>query len=157
MGGSSGGGPTRIGNVQSLIDKAKAELRRKRNVFISFSHQNLDEVNLLRGQARSENSPLEFNDWSVSEPYNSERAEYIKQRISERIAQSSVTVVYMTEESAKSQWCAWEIERSLELGKHVIGTYKGDVCPAGQFDAITTNIIKCVAWRDLAAEIEKLD
>jgi hypothetical protein len=135
VGGSSGGGPTRIGNVQSLIDKAKAELKRKRNVFISFAYEDLNEVNLLRGQAKNENSSLEFNDWSVSEPYNSERAEYIKQRIGERIDQSSVTVVYMTEDSARSEWCAWEIRRSLELGKH----------------------IRCVPWRDLAGEIEKLE
>lgn len=157
MGGSSGGGPTRIGNVQSLIDKAKAELKRKRNVFISFAHEDLNEVNLLRGQAKNENSPLEFNDWSVSEPYDSERAEYIKQRITERILQSSVTVVYVTPESANSDWCAWEIQRSIELGKHVIGTYPGDVPPNMRFDAITDNKIKCVPWRELAAEIEKLD
>lgn len=156
MGGSSGGGPTRIGNVQSLIEQAKAELRKKRNVFISFAHEDMNEVNLLRGQAKNENSPLEFNDWSVSEPYNSERAEYIKQRISERIQQSSVTVVYVTPESAKSPWCAWEVERSIQLGKHVIGTYKGEVNPTGRFDAITANNIKCVPWRELASEIEKL-
>lgn len=157
MGGSSGGGPTRIGNVQSLIDRAKAELKRKRNVFISFAHEDTNEVNLLRGQARNENSPLEFNDWSVAEPYNSERAEYIKQRISERIMQSSVTVVYVTEDSANSEWCAWEIRRSLELGKHVIGTYKGTEPPEVAFDAIKANNIRCVPWRDLAGEIEKLE
>jgi hypothetical protein len=156
VGGSSGGGPTRIGNVQSLIEQAKAELKRKRNVFVSFSHRDLNEVNLLRGQAKNENSPLEFNDWSVSEPYNSERAEYIKQRISERILQSSVTVVYVTEESANSQWCAWEIQRSIELGKHVIGTYKGTEPPAVQFDALTQHGIECVPWRDLAEAIERL-
>ena len=156
MGGSSGGGPTRIGNVQSLIEQAKAELRRKRNVFISFAHEDLNEVNLLRGHAKNENSPLEFNDWSVSEPYNSERAEYIKQRISERILQSSVTVVYVTEESATSEWCAWEIKRSIELGKHVIGTYKGTEPPAVQFAALSQFGIQSVPWRDLAGAIEKL-
>jgi hypothetical protein len=157
VGGSSSSGPTRIGNVQSLIDKAKAELRRKRNVFISFAHEDLNEVNLLRGQAKNENSPLEFNDWSVSEPYDSERAEYIKQRISERIAQSSVTVVYMTDSSANSRWCAWEINRSLELGKHVIGTYRGLTAPIGEFHALSSKKIRCVPWRDLASEIAKLD
>ena len=157
MGGSSGGGPTRIGNVQSLIEQAKAELKRKRNVFISFAYEDLNEVNLLRGQARNENSPLEFNDWSVSEPYNSERADYIRQRISERILQSSVTVVYVTEESSKSQWCAWEIQRSIELGKHVIATYKGTEPPAVRFDALAKHQIACVPWRDLASAIEKLE
>jgi len=43
----------------------------KRNVFISFVAEDLNEVNLLRGQARNENSDLEFSDWSLSEPFDS--------------------------------------------------------------------------------------
>jgi len=41
-------------------------------------------VNLLRGQARNENSDLEFSDWSLSEPFDSKNAEYIKRGIRER-------------------------------------------------------------------------
>lgn len=156
MGGSSGG-PTRIGDVRGLIERAKRELTGKRNVFISFAHENLNEVNLLRGQAKSEKSPIEFNDWSVSEPYDSERAAYIKQRISDRISQSSVTVVYMTPESAGSNWVNWEINRSLELGKKVLAVYKGNVKPNINFPAISDNDIKCVPWKTLASAIESLD
>lgn len=156
MGGSSGG-PTRIGDVRGLIERAKRELTGKRNVFISFAHENINEVNLLRGQAKSEKSPIEFNDWSVSEPYDSERAAYIKQRISDRISQSSVTVVYMTPESAASRWVNWEITRSLELGKKVLAVYKGNVKPTVNFPAISNNGIKCVPWKDLATTIERID
>lgn len=156
MGGSSGSGPSRIGNVKDLIERAKNELRGKRNVFISFAHEDMGEVNLLRGQAKNENSPIEFNDWSVSEPYNSERAEYIKQRISERIQQSSVTVVYVTPQAATSEWVAWEIKRSLELGKKVIGVFKGDQRPATNFKAVRDNGIKMVPWKDLASELDRL-
>lgn len=152
MGGSSGG-PRRIDDVKGLIERAKQELRGKRNVFISFAHENLDEVNLLRGQAKNENSPIDFNDWSVSEPYDSERAAYIKQRISDRISQSSVTVVYVSPESASSRWVAWEIDRSIELGKKVIGVFKGSKMPNVPFAALSENGIKCIAWKDLAAEI----
>lgn len=155
MGGSSGGGPSRIGDVKSLIERAKSELRGKRNVFISFSHDDLAEVNLLRGQAKNENSSLEFNDWSVSEPYNSERAEYIKQRISERILQSSLTVVYVTENSAQSAWVKWEIQRSLELGKQVIGVYKGAVAPRIAFPALSEHGIALVAWKDLSTQLDR--
>lgn len=156
MGGSAGG-PRRIGDVKGLIERAKRELTGKRNVFISFAHENMNEVNLLRGQAKSERSPIEFNDWSVSEPYDSERAAYIKQRISDRITQSSVTVVYMSPESATSPWVAWEVARSLELGKKVLAVYKGTTKPALNFSAVSDNDIKCVAWKDLAAEIASLD
>ncbi len=155
MGGSSSG-PRRIEDVKGLIERAKEELRRKRNVFISFAHEDLNEVNLLRGQSKNENSPIEFNDWSVSEPYDSDRASYIKQRIAERIAQCSVTVVYLSPQSASSPWVAWEIGKSLELGKKVLAVYKGDTKPAGNFPTVTDNNINCVAWKDLATEIARL-
>src|SRR5262245_42054175 len=98
--GGGGSGPGRIGDVQSLIDKAKdvlrsSELAGKRNVFISFAFEDIGTVNMLRGQAKNDNIPLEFNDWSIKDPIDSERASYIKQKISDRIAQSSVTVVYL--------------------------------------------------------------
>lgn len=156
MGGSSGGGPTRIGNVQKLIEQAKAELKGRRNVFISFAYEDIGDVNLLRGQAKNENSPLEFNDWSVSEPYNSDRAAYIKQRITERIQQSSVTVVYISPDSAKSEWCNWEVRQSLQLGKKVVGVYKGDKAPTVNFPALQENGIRCVPWSALASTIENL-
>jgi len=56
-------------------------------VFLSFAHEDINEVNLLRGQAKDEGSAIEFNDWSVREPFDSRRADYIKQKIGERIAQ----------------------------------------------------------------------
>lgn len=155
MGGSSGGGPGRIPDVKALIERAKSELRGKRNVFISFAHEDLAEVNLLRGQARNENSPIEFNDWSVSEPYDSERATYIKEQISERIRQSSVTVVYVTPESAKSRWVAWEIARSVELGKKVIGVYKGNA-PTSDVPKLKEFGFRAVPWKDLASELDRL-
>lgn len=156
MGGSSGG-PRSIGDVKGLIERAKAELRGKRNVFISFAYEDLNEVNLLRGQAKNENSPLEFNDWSVSEPYDSDRASYIKQKISERIAQSSVTVVYLSPHAAASKWVDWEITQSLALGKKVIGVYSGQVKPQSSFPAISNNGVTCVSWSQLAVTIENLN
>lgn len=156
MGGSSSG-PRRIGDVKDLIERAKDELRGKRNVFISFAYEDLNEVNLLRGQAKNENSPLEFNDWSVSEPYDSERASYIKQRISERIAQSSVTVVYLSPHAAASKWVEWEITQSLAAGKKVLGVYSGQIKPTSSFPAISKNGITCVPWSELATTIANLN
>lgn len=156
MGGSSGG-PRSIGDVKGLIERAKVELRGKRNVFISFAYEDINEVNLLRGQARNENSPIEFNDWSVSEPYDSERASYIKQKISERISQSSVTVVYLSPHAAASKWVEWEISQSLAAGKKVLGVYSGQLKPTSSFPAISKNRITCVPWSDLATTIANLN
>ena len=159
--GGGGGGSSSIGDIQSLVDRAKQELRKseqgeKRNVFISFAYEDINEVNLLRGQAKSENSPIEFNDWSVSESINSERAPYIKQKIAERIEQSSLTVVFLSNSTFKSDWVAWEIEESLRRGKQVLGVYPQDSKPKSYPDSIKAHKIKCVVWADLANTIAKM-
>lgn len=159
--GGGGGNLRSIGDIQSLVDKAKQELREgeqagKRNVFISFAYEDVGTVNLLRGQAKNENSPIEFNDWSVSEPINSERAPYIKQKIAERIAQSSLTVVFLSDATSKSDWVAWEIAESLSRGKKVLAVYPQGVKPKKMPEAIMNNNIKSVSWPELAATIAGL-
>ena len=160
--GGGGGGPSDIGDIQSLIDRAKKELREgeeqgRRNVFISFAYEDIDEVNLLRAQGKSEKSPIEFNDWSVSESIDSDRAPYIKQKIRERIDQSSLTVVFLSGKTAKSRWVDWEIEESLKGGKHVIGVFSGKTPPVSLPAAVKKNKIKCVPWSKLAETIDRLE
>jgi hypothetical protein len=161
MGGGGGGSRATLGDIKSLMDKAREEIRRgdeqtKKNVFLSFAYEDIDEVNLLRGQAKNERSELEFNDWSVREPFDSERADYLRQKIGERISQSSVTVVYLSASSAKSQWVNWEIEESLRRGKTVIAVHKGETSPQVLPPAITEKKIKVVPWSALAATLAAL-
>jgi len=153
-GGSSSFGP---GDLDALLKKAREQLDRamegRRNVFLSFAAEDLDDVNLLRGQSKNERSDLEFNDWSVKEPYDSKRADYIKQKISERIAQSSATVVYLSAHSASSQWVNWEVEESLRQKKTVIGVYKGTNSPGNLPASVVKNEIKVVPWSELSKEL----
>ncbi|MDF0750157.1 TIR domain-containing protein [Marinobacter sp. 71-i] len=155
MGGSSsGGGWNRLGDIRSLEEKAKAALQGgKRNVFISFAAEDIDDVNLLRAHAKNENSDIEFSDHSVRKPYDSEQADYIRRKIAERIARSSTTVVYISENTAQSQWVAWEVQKSLELGKRVIAVHSGEHLGGKSPDWLTGNI-KTVAWAKLADELE---
>lgn len=149
-GGSRGRGLT-PGEAESLADIARRAIREaaqpeKRNVFISFVEEDLADVNLLRGQARNENSNLDFNDWSVKEPFDSDQAEYIKRGIRERIRQSSVTLVYVSENTASSKWVDWEIRESIALGKGVIAVYKGDGPPANPPPAIVEHKVSLLPW-----------
>ena len=160
--GGGGGGSRSIGNIRSLVEKAKEELRKgddagKKNVFISFAYEDFDEVNLLRGQAKNEKSPLEFNDWSVPEAFDSDRAEYIKKKIGDRINQSSLTVVYLSNQTPKSQWVDWEIEESFRRGKTVIGVHKGDTRPSKLPEAIKKHNIKIVPWSKLSDVITNIE
>ena len=154
MGGSGGGGWNRLGDVNSLERKAREALAGgRRNVFISFANEDIDEVNLLRAQAKNENSDIEFNDHSVRAPYDSKRAEYIRQKISERISRCSTTVVYLSNSTADSRWVKWEVERSRELGKTVIAVHSGANYSGRRPDWLQRNNIKVVPWSKLPNEL----
>lgn len=163
MGGGGGGGRglTRD-ELRSLEQRAKESLKGgdgtgKCNVFISFLSEDLDEVNLLRGQAKNENSDIEFNDWSLREPFDSKKADYIKRGIRERIRQCSVTVVYLSRKTADSEWVDWEIRESIALGKGVVAMHKGDSPPSRLPKAVTENKMPVVPWnqKELAKAIKK--
>ncbi len=151
MGGSGGGWNFRPEQLDNLERLARQTLREstepaRRNVFISFDSDDMALVNLLRGQAKNDNIPLEFNDFSLKEPFDSERAEYIKRGIRERIRQASVTIVYLTDNSVKSNWVKWEIEESVKLGKGVIAVYQGDTAPRNIPTILRTLGVKPVKW-----------
>ena len=148
--------------LKRLEERARTSLKgsdggSKVNVFISFASDDLAEVNLLRGQAKNENSDIVFNDWSLKEPFDSKRADYIKRGIRERIRQCSVAVVYVSASTANSKWVDWEIRESLAMGKGVVAMHKGDRPPQQLPKAITENKIPVVPWtqKQLANAIQK--
>jgi hypothetical protein len=116
-----------------------------RNVFISFANEDKPQVQRLRRQAQKEDSGLNFNDWSLRAPFDSERAEYIRKGVLERIRQSSVTLVYVSDETAKSEWVNWEVEASVKLGKKVVGVHRGDL-PRKLLPAIKKHRIRVIPW-----------
>lgn len=163
MGGGGGGGrgltPEELRRLEQVTKeslKANAGTE-KSNVFISFASEDLNDVNMLRGQAKNENSNIEFNDWSLKKPFNSRDAEYIKRGIRERIRQCSVTVVYLSDKTVDSRWVDWEIKESIALEKGVVGMYKGDKPPSRLPKVITDNMIPIVPWNqeELAKAIRK--
>ncbi len=155
MGGDSSSGRKSLGNINDLEKEAKKELDKgaRRNTFLSFDYDDKKEVDLLRAHAKNEKSEIEFIDRSVKEPINSERADYIKQKIVERIRQCSQTVVYITEKTHSSDWVKWEVEKSIQLGKEVIAVHKGDTPPSHIPSCIKDNKIKVVAWKNLSDQI----
>lgn len=161
MGGGSGGGPSLspddLKRLTETAKKSMAAAGSKCNVFISFVEEDLAEVNMLRGQAKNDNSDVEFNDWSLKEPYDSTKAEYIKRGIRERIRQCSVTLVYVSNRTANSKWVDWEIRESIAMGKGVVAMYKGAAPPARLPKAIKDNKVPVVPWNqaELAKAIRK--
>ena len=117
----------------------------RRNVFISFTNEDKPMVELLRGQAQKEDSTVEFNDWSLRAPFDSERAETIREGIRDRIRQASLTLVYVSDHTAKSKWVNWEVEESVKFEKKVVGVYQGQL-PGRLPPAIKKHRIKVIAW-----------
>ncbi len=161
MGGGGGRGPYKE-DLSRLEELARKSLREgaepsKCNVFISFVAEDIKDVNLLRGQAKNESSDIEFNDWSLREPFDSKRAEYIKKGITDRIERSSVTLVYISEHTAGSKWVDWEIRESKRLGKGVIAVHKGASPPQKIPNAISELKVLIIPWthKGIAEAIEK--
>jgi hypothetical protein len=125
MGGGSSYSPTSrsAAEAQQIFKNAEreAELASSRpgvrNVFISFSIADEAQVNLLRSQARDPRFGLEFRDYSVKEPFD----EKWKTNCSDRISQTSATIVMIGADTASREAVNWEIEQSYKQGKRVIG------------------------------------
>ena len=76
---------------------------------------------MFRGQAKNTNLDLEFDDYSVKEPINSENASYIKQEIKKKITKSSIVPCLTGSSTHNSSWVEWELETGCELDKCLIG------------------------------------
>lgn len=152
MGGGGGSGRDLTSDeLDHLQDKARKRLKQgdhpeKRNVFISFVSEDLQDVNLLRGQAKNESSDIEFIDHSLKEPIDSKKADYIKQKIREKIERSSVTVCFLSNNTSQSRWVDWEIRESIRLGKGIVAMYKGDTPPKILPSVIKEHGVKPVPW-----------
>lgn len=91
-----------------------------KRVFLSFKMEDKKQVDGLRLLSWHRHVGLEFYDESVRIAYKSENASYIRGRIREKIARSSVTIGLLGRNTHLSEWVDWELATSLELKKSVI-------------------------------------
>jgi hypothetical protein len=102
----------------------------KKRVFLSFIEEDKERVTGLRLLAANPDYDLEFYDESLRVPVDSEHAAYVKLRIREKIARSSVTVCLIGEGTHDSSWVAWELEESDAKGNTIIAMALKDVTRA---------------------------
>jgi hypothetical protein len=144
-GSVEGPSPGDLKRRRVLARKARTPAGGSRNVFISFTDEDKPMVELFRGQAQQENSNVNFNDWSLRAPFDSKRSDYVREGIRERIRQASLTLVYVSDHTARSKWVNWEVEESVKLGKKVVGVYQGEI-PRQLPPAIKKHRIRVIAW-----------
>lgn len=96
----------------------------KKTIFIAFAIEDEQQRDFLKGQSLNTNSPFEYIDMSVKEPYDSEW----KKRVRTRIKRSDGVIALVSENSLESSGQKWEISCSKEEKKKILGiwAYKDD-------------------------------
>ena len=96
----------------------------KKTVFIAFAIEDETQRDFLKGQSLNTNSPFEYTDMSVKEPYDSNW----KDRVRTRIRRSDGVIALVSKNSLSSSGQKWEIQCAKEEQKRLLGiwAYKDD-------------------------------
>jgi hypothetical protein len=123
----------------------------KKVVFIAFAKEDESSRDLLRGQSLNTDSPFEYIDMSVKEPYSSEW----KDRVRTRIRRSDGVIALLSENSLSAAGEKWEITCALEEETPLLGIfiYKDDNSKPSEMGSA-----KCIRWTwdGVAAFIDSL-
>lgn len=96
----------------------------KKVIFVAFAIEDERARDFLKGQSLNTNSPFEYVDMSVKEPYASEW----KEKVRTRIRRSDGVIAIVSKNSLNSSGEKWEISCARDEGKKVLGlwAYKDD-------------------------------
>ncbi len=93
-------------------------------IFVAFAIEDERQRDFLKGQSLNTNSPFEYVDMSVKEPYDSDW----KDRVRTRIRRSDGVIALVSKSSLTSSGQKWEIACAREEKKKILGiwAYKDD-------------------------------
>lgn len=91
----------------------------KKVIFVAFSMKDVKSRDLLKGQSLHTNSPFEYIDMSVKEPYDTGW----KDRVRTRIKRSDGVIVLVSKNSLTSEGQQWEIACAKEEKKRIMGIW----------------------------------
>lgn len=96
----------------------------KKVVFVAFAIEDERQRDFLKGQSLNTNSPFEYIDMSVKNPYDSDW----KERVRTRIRRSDGVIALVSKNSLTSSGQKWEISCARAEKKKVLGiwAYKDD-------------------------------
>ena len=120
----------------------------KKTVFIAFAMEDVSIRDLIKGQSLNTDSPFEFIDMSVKDPYDTEW----KKRVRTRIRRSDGVLAVVSKNSLTSSGQKWEIQCAKEEKKPLRGiwAYKDDRTNlVGVYTIVWT-------WPNIAAFIDSL-
>ncbi len=120
----------------------------KKTIFVAFAIEDRSQRDLLKGQSLNTDSPFEYIDMSVKEPYDSNW----KERVRTRIRRSDGVIVLVSKNSLQSSGQKWEITCSKEEKKKILGiwAYTDDKT---EIDGVNT---KSWSWDNISNFIDSL-
>lgn len=91
----------------------------KKTIFIAFAKKDEKMRDLLKGQALNTDSPFEYIDMSVKEPYKTEW----KNKVRTRIKRADGVIALVSKNSLTASGQKWEIQCAKEEKKKLMGIY----------------------------------
>jgi hypothetical protein len=117
-------------------------------VFIAFAIEDEKQRDLLKGQSLNTESPFEYIDMSVKNPYDSDW----KERVRTRIRRSDGVIALVSKNSLSSSGQKWEIQCAKEENKRLRGIWA--------YTSDRTNLVgvntKVWTWDNIKAFINSL-
>ena len=114
----------------------------KKVIFVAFAIEDERQRDFLKGQSLNTNSPFEYVDMSVKEPYDSNW----KDRVRTRIRRSDGVIALVSKNSLTSAGQKWEIACAREENKRILGIW------AYTDDRTNLPGVNTVVWTWLAIE-----
>ena len=94
----------------------------KKTVFIAFAKEDESTRNLFTGQRVNPDTPFEFVDMSVKEPYDKEW----KERVRTRVRRSDGVIALISSNTPDADGQLWEIECAVDEDKPLLGIWIED-------------------------------
>jgi len=103
------------------------------NVFISYDHDDQDQVNGLKAIKYNPNHELDFHDHSLKDPVrdpygkpikyppNDYRSKPVRDEIMKKFEKASKLVVLIGNSTYRSEWVDWEVLTFFEMKKPISG------------------------------------
>ncbi len=91
----------------------------KKVIFVAFAIEDERLRDLLKGQSLQTNSPFEYIDMSVKEPYDKNW----KEKVATRIRRSDGVIALVSKNSKNSSGQEWEINCAKSEGKKLLGIW----------------------------------
>ena len=122
----------------------------KKVVFVAFATEDRASRDLLRGQSLNTDTPFEYVDMGVKEPYVSEW----KSKVRARIRRSDGVIAFISKSTAQADGELWEIKCAVEEGVPLLGIWLGD--HRTKPTAMGTAPCKVWTWANIADFIDGL-